>query len=547
MTVPERDAFDFICVGGGIGGLAAAIAAHDAGLRVLVVEKSPLLGGVAAYSAGTCWVPANHCMPGDGIEDTLEEAAAYLSFIGGGDTSADLALRRAILDAAPEVFSTLATDIPFQISGSPDQYWSWAPGSKGAGRILEATCSGAALGEWRSHLRANPYFPSGLAAREVRASGKSPTQARIAMADLIAERAREDFLTGGSGLLAGFIAAALVERQIPCMVGTAVVALLTTAGAVRGVEIARDGDVAAVTSTSGVLIATGGYGYAPFAPALEGLPTFRELSPPIVHGDGLMLGSEVGAAVVRAGNGFFSAGIASASRVHPGTDEPLYLGFLLPMSYPHSIVVNRDGRRFADESVFGAFSSELPAIDGKHKRHRNVPCFFVCDDRYRQKGFRINGANDGWPTEEFVRSDTLGELADALGIDRAGLLATVERYNGYEATGVDEEFARGTSEFTRRPQANAAEPLANPLIGALREPPFWGGRLEPLGSGVCSHGLKVDARARVLDWGYRPIEGLYGTGNAVAYTEIPFGYQDGYANSRNVVLGTIAARDAARR
>jgi glycine/D-amino acid oxidase-like deaminating enzyme len=545
--MPDLEGFDFICVGGGIGGLAAAIAAHDAGLRTLVVEKSPFLGGVAAYSAGTCWVPANHCMPDDGVDDSLEEAAAYLAFIGGSDATADLVLRNAILGAAPEVFASLASEIPFQISGSPDQYWSWAAGSKGRGRILETTCSGIALGPWRRSLRENPYFPSGLSAREVRDSGKSPTNARIEMADLIAERARADFLTGGSGLLAAFIASALVRRSVTCLLDTPVVGLVTQGGRVTGVRIEHNGEEAVVESRNGVLIATGGYGYAEFAPALEGLPTFRELSPPIVHGDGMIVASEVGAAVVRAGNGFYSAGIASATRVHPGTDEPLYLGFLLPMSYPHSIVVNREGERFADESVFGAFSSELPAIDGKHKRHRNVPCFFICDDQYRKAGFRINGANDGWPTEEFVRAESLDDLADALGIDREGLLATVERYNGFESSGVDEDFGRGTSEFTRRPQANAGEPLANPLIGALREPPFWGGRLEPLGSGVCSHGLRVDSGARVLDWAGEPIGGLYATGNAVAYTEIPFGYQDGYANSRNVVLGTLAARSAAQR
>jgi hypothetical protein len=49
----------------------------------------------------------------------------------------------------------------------------------------------------------------------------------------------------------------------------------------------------------------------------------------------------------------------------------------------------------------------------------------------------------------------------------------------------------------------------------------------------------------VLDWTDEPIPGLYGTGNAVAYTEIPFGYQDGYANTRNVVLAALAAADAA--
>ena len=39
---------DFIAVGSGLAGLTAAIRAHDAGLRVLVLEKSAKAGGVCA-------------------------------------------------------------------------------------------------------------------------------------------------------------------------------------------------------------------------------------------------------------------------------------------------------------------------------------------------------------------------------------------------------------------------------------------------------------------------------------------------------------------
>jgi hypothetical protein len=547
IAIDDLGGFDFICVGGGLGGLAAAIVAHDAGLRTLVVEKSPLLGGVSAYSGGTCWVPVNHLMDAEGIEDTFDEAGDYLSFIGGSDDSADLDLRARLLESIPRIVEQLSADIPFQITGGPDQYWSWGKGSKERGRQLETTCDGTALGPWRAALRDNPYFPGGVTLRELFESRMSPTEVRVAMAEVIATRRATDFLTGGSGLLAAFIHAALVTRGIPCLLATPVTGLRIDAGAVTGVVAEVEGEPVTIPATSGVLLATGGYGYAPFAPDLEGLPTIRELSPPVVHGDGLTLGASAGAAIVRAGNGFMSAGTPSATRRHPGTDEPLYLGFLLPMTYPHSIVVNRDGKRFADESVFGAFSAELHAIDGKFKRHKNVPCFFVCDDQYRQKGFRINGANDGWPTDEFSRADSLVELADALGIDSAGFVATVERYNTFEATGVDPDFDRGTAEAWRRPQSFAGDALANPLIGALRTPPFWGARLDPLGMGICSHGLKVDAHGRALDWRGAPVPGLYGTGNAVAYTELPFGYQDGYAHSRNIVLGALAAEHAATR
>ena len=40
---------DLIAAGSGLGGLTAAIVAHDLGRSVVVLEKAPVLGGVSAY------------------------------------------------------------------------------------------------------------------------------------------------------------------------------------------------------------------------------------------------------------------------------------------------------------------------------------------------------------------------------------------------------------------------------------------------------------------------------------------------------------------
>src|SRR5262245_4359362 len=88
---------DLIVVGSGIGGLAAAITAHELGLRVILVEKAGKLGGVSAYSGGEVFVPANHLSAGD----SLDAGRAYFRFLGAG--YADAALQENLVARAPEV------------------------------------------------------------------------------------------------------------------------------------------------------------------------------------------------------------------------------------------------------------------------------------------------------------------------------------------------------------------------------------------------------------------------------------------------------------
>ena len=48
---------DLLVVGSGTG-MAAALAAHELGLSVLIVEKSSHVGGSTARSGGALWLPA---------------------------------------------------------------------------------------------------------------------------------------------------------------------------------------------------------------------------------------------------------------------------------------------------------------------------------------------------------------------------------------------------------------------------------------------------------------------------------------------------------
>ena len=44
------DIFDVVVLGAGTAGLAAALAAREKGLSVLIIEKAPQVGGISVHS-----------------------------------------------------------------------------------------------------------------------------------------------------------------------------------------------------------------------------------------------------------------------------------------------------------------------------------------------------------------------------------------------------------------------------------------------------------------------------------------------------------------
>jgi 3-oxosteroid 1-dehydrogenase len=116
-------------------------------------------------------------------------------------------------------------------------------------------------------------------------------------------------------------------------------------------------------------------------------------------------------------------------------------------------------------------------------------------------------------TRYLRKADTLEALAADLGIDPAGLTASVEKMNRYAREGKDPDFKRGESRFDHYYGDEKVKP--NPCLAPLETPPYYG-IVVYAGDLGTKGGLRTDVNARVLRENGDPIGNLYAVGNCAA-------------------------------
>src|SRR6266550_2734557 len=78
---------DLLVIGAGAAGMTAAIVGAIEGLKTVLFEKSDMVGGTTATSAGTVWIPGSRQSKAAGVPDTIESAKTYLAAILGEDAN----------------------------------------------------------------------------------------------------------------------------------------------------------------------------------------------------------------------------------------------------------------------------------------------------------------------------------------------------------------------------------------------------------------------------------------------------------------------------
>jgi 3-oxosteroid 1-dehydrogenase len=540
----ERIVADVVVAGSGIGGMAAAIRAHDLGASVAVVEKADHVGGATAWSGGQVWVGANHVAAAAGLADSVDETLEYVAAIAAALPDLFDPLRAAEwVGAAVEAtrwFEEAGVIEWALIPDYPDYYFPDAPGSKPTGRYLTgAPFDGTSLGDDRKLLADAPHWPMGITYGEMFAWGGLSSRDRWDR-EVMAQRQADDVLTFGQGISAAFLRG-LLDRDIDLHTGREVTGLVTHGDAVGGVWAA--GATGEIEVRGSVVLATGAHDWSrDLVDRWIGTPPEDggSVAPASVGGDAIAVASPVGAATATV----------------PGTAAPIIPGYRLSVPafegdtgfracfehcLPHTVLVNRRGERFCDDSFHPAVIAGALGEDPSGGRP-NLPFFMIWDERHhRRYGLGATGPGETYPEGLIASAGSLAELAGMLGIESDGLTATVARFNEFAERGEDPDFGRGSNASVRRFRGDGDhEP--NPNVGSLVEAPFHGMRMRLLNTGIAAGGLVTGTAGAVLRSDGSPIPGLFAAGECV--TRISgggAGYNSGYSLSRAMTYGYLAA------
>jgi succinate dehydrogenase/fumarate reductase flavoprotein subunit len=255
-----------------------------------------------------------------------------------------------------------------------------------------------------------------------------------------------------------------------------------------------------VTARS-VVLATGGFAASPalleryMGPAATAL---RTRSRPGAGGDGLSLGLALGAATAGDMQAFYGHSMADCP-LAPDEWQPL-----TPYFARIGVLVNRDGRRFADESA-SLLEETNPQLGF---RQPGGIYWLIFDDRILRGEGAEQGSDAGLPSVDWLgRARALGApIVEAAGVDA---LADALAAQGVAAA-VRDEIGR-YNDACRAGTAARLDPPKRRNALALDGSPLYALRCVAGITATCG-GLAIDANGRVLDAGRRPLPSLYAAG-----------------------------------
>ncbi len=469
----EKLATDLVVIGGGAAGMIGAINASQQGLNVVLLEKQEFLGGASAICGGIVVAQGSEAQRNMGEKSDTPSKMAY-DLLHNGHQRNDL-----------------------------------------SGLTFYALNVGKSI-DWAVKQGVQLDTKAGFA---FRAEHKKP---------------RVIPFVGGCPQYAQTLREVLATTKTDVKLTTRATKLITTDGAVTGVEAkAKDGTTYEIAAKA-VLLATGGYGWN--KEMLQGdLKHALYYGPVSSTGDGHKMAEEAGAALQLMDCGkIYPQGIESSPGIAKSTLQGNNAAYDIS-----GILVDINGKRVTNEKGAG---KDILATLMKQKK----ATLYLLMDKPSFEAFRkIIGNNGVTPAEVdkwlasngksapvFAHGNTLEEAAAAAGVDAAGLKATIERYNGFVKAGKDEDFGRPVR-FMKK-----TIDTSGPMYLVEQKPRF----ATSLGSVV------VDTSLHVLDKSGRPIPNLYAAGevaNAVHGDDSAPGANVGWGITSGKAVSDVIVKELA--
>jgi 3-oxosteroid 1-dehydrogenase len=536
-TIKWDQSTDVVVIGSGNGALTAAICNYDMGCKdVLIIEKANQYGGGSSLSGGGVWIPCSHYAKEAGAtDDTLEQALTYLKNTVPADATSEDMLR-CFLENGPKMLRFMhdRTHMRYVSLGEYPDYYTAVEGARTGHRSMEPLPFNITELENRGDdLR--PTHPMMYMMDHIPISQKDAhilvgqlrgwmlLGAKLAMQyffdipqRLRTKRSRKA-TCGSAGV--GRLARSVQDRKIPMWLNTEMTELVVENDRVVGIKVKRGGKEIAIEAKKAVILASGGFEnnqkmrekYLP-------KPTSAAWSAGNKANTGLPIEKAIalGAAV----KGMDGAWWCTTYQV-PGKDYPFLS--IMEKSYPGSCVVNKHGKRVANESMnYQAYVQAC--FEAKQKGVDVDELWMVFDARFRanyivgpmmtSKLLPDKKLPKEFFNDEFLTmADSVEELAGKIGIEKAALKETITNMTSYAKTGEDPEFKRGSFDYDRYYGDPDVKP--NNCLAPMDQPPYYAVRLS-LGDFGTHGGLVVNQSAQVLKEDGSIIEGLFATGNCSA-------------------------------
>ena len=487
---------DVLIIGAGGAGMTAAITAANEGLKVVVLESQPAVGGNSVKSTGGMNAAPTNYQQGN---DFGEEAGVEKTLAAAKENWADNETITALAAKVQEQWDAYKADPQGYFDSTELFALDTMIGGKGINDpelVNTLVNNSAAAIEW--------LHSEGIDLFDVAAFGGASVKRIHRPTD-------ED----GKVISVGAYTVPLLEEgmkardNITLLTDVTATELTTDeSGACNGVIATGKGGNTVTVTAKAVVLTTGGFGanlemVVEYKPELAGFMTTNAAG---IQGQGILMARELGAATVD----------MDQIQIHPTVQYDTASLITEGLRGDGAILVNANGERFIDEV------GTRDVVSAAEIAQPDSFSWLIVD----QKMVDASSVIQGYIKRDLMLSgETYEDLAKALGIPADTFAKTMETWNGYVAEKNDPDFGRTS--------------FANPLDTA----PFYAVKVTA-GIHHTMGGLKIDPETHVINESGEIIPGLFAAG------EVTGGVHGGNRLGGNavadfVVFGRIAGAQAA--